>query len=71
MYTFLLLVLREKLLNQTQGDTNLLQVYARRQGAGYLKVAEVDHAVHHLCDTEAVAEVVKWVVPVVVMNTEL
>lgn len=40
-------------------------------GSAYLQVAEVDHAVHHLCDTEAVAEVVEWVVPVVVMNTEL
>lgn len=37
----------------------------------YLEVAEVDHAVHHLCNAKAVAEVVEWVVPVVVMNTEL
>lgn len=38
---------------------------------GYLQAAEADHAVHHLGDTETVAEVVEGVVLVVVMDTEL
>lgn len=37
----------------------------------YLEVAEVDHAIHHLTDTEAVAEVVKRVVTVVLLNCQL
>ena len=37
----------------------------------YLQAAEADHAVHHLGDTETVAEVVERVVLVVVMNTKL
>lgn len=37
----------------------------------YLEVAEVDHAIHHLADTEAVAEVVKRVVTVVLLNCQL
>lgn len=40
-------------------------------GRGYLQAAEADHAVHHLGDTEAVAEVVEGVVLVVVMDTQL
>lgn len=39
--------------------------------AGYLQAAEADHAVHHLGDTETVAEVVEGVVLVVVMDTKL
>lgn len=39
--------------------------------SGYLQAAEADHAVHHLGDTETVAEVVEGVVLVVVMNTKL
>lgn len=39
--------------------------------AVYLEAAEADHAVHHLCDTETMAEVVEGVVLVVVMNTQL
>lgn len=42
-----------------------------RAEAGYLEAAEADHAVHHLGDTETVAEVVEGVVPVVVMDTQL
>lgn len=37
----------------------------------YLEVAEVYHAIHHLTDTEAVAEVVKRVVAVVLLNSQL
>lgn len=37
----------------------------------YLQAAEADHAVHHLGDAEAVAEVVEGVVLVVVMDTQL
>lgn len=42
-------------------------------GAGrtHLEATEPDHAVHHLRHTEAVAEVVEGVVPVVVVHTEL
>lgn len=40
-------------------------------GGGYLQAAEADHAVHHLGDAETVAEVVEWVVLVVVMDTKL
>ena len=48
-----------------------VQEQEQEQVCTYLQTAEVYHAVHHLCDTEAVAEVVKGVVPVVVMDTEL
>lgn len=37
----------------------------------YLEAAERDHAVHHLGHTEAVPEIMKGVVPVIVMNTQL
>lgn len=37
----------------------------------HLEPAEPDHAVHHLCDAEAVPEVVEGVVPVVVVHAEL
>lgn len=37
----------------------------------HLQVAEVDHPIHHLTDTEAVAEVVERVVPVVLLNCQL
>lgn len=37
----------------------------------HLQPAEPDHAVHHLSDAEAVAEVVEGVVPVVVVHAEL
>lgn len=40
-------------------------------GVAYLQAAEADHAVHHLGDAEAVAEVVEGVVFVVVVDTEL
>lgn len=39
--------------------------------AAHLQAAEADHAVHHLGDTETVAEVVEGVVLVVVMDTKL
>lgn len=42
-----------------------------RRGRCYLQTAEADHAVHHLGDTETVAEVVEGVVLVVVMDTQL
>ena len=41
-----------------------------RWGA-YLEAAERDHAVHHLGHAEAVPEIVKGVVSVIVMNTQL
>lgn len=41
------------------------------EGGAYLQAAEADHAVHHLGDTETVAEVVEGVVFVVVMDTQL
>lgn len=41
-----------------------------RWGA-YLEAAERDHAVHHLGHTEAVPEIMKGVVSVIVMNTQL
>lgn len=37
----------------------------------HLEATEPDHAVHHLCHTEAMSEVVEGVVPVVVVHTEL
>lgn len=37
----------------------------------YLEVAEVDHAIHHLTNAEAVAEVVERVVTVVLLNCQL
>lgn len=37
----------------------------------YLEVAEWDHAVHHLGHAEAVPEIVKGVVSVIVMNAQL
>lgn len=37
----------------------------------YLKAAEGDHAVHHLGHTEAVPKIMKGVVSVIVMNTQL
>lgn len=39
--------------------------------SAHLESAEADHAVHHLADAETVTEVVKRVIPVVVMNTHL
>lgn len=41
-----------------------------RWGA-YLEAAERDHAVHHLGHAEAVPEIMKGVVSVIVMNTQL
>lgn len=37
----------------------------------YLQVAEVNHAIHHLANTEAVTEVVEGVVTVVLLNCQL
>lgn len=37
----------------------------------YLQVAQVNHAVHHLADAEAVTEVVEGVAAVVLLNAQL
>lgn len=39
--------------------------------ASHLQAAEADHAVHHLADAEAVAEVMEGVTPVVIVNAQL
>lgn len=39
--------------------------------AAYLKVAEVNHPIHHLANTEAVTKVVEGVIAVVFLNSQL
>lgn len=36
-----------------------------------VKLAQVDHTVHHLSDAEAVPEVVEWIVSVVLLYAQL
>lgn len=35
------------------------------------KFAQMDHSIHHLSDTEAVTEVVEWIVSVILLDTKL
>lgn len=43
----------------------------RHRHAPYLQVAEVNHAIHHLTDAEAMSKVVERVVTVVLLNRQL
>lgn len=36
-----------------------------------MKLTQVYHTVHHLCDTETVSEVMERVVPIVLLDTQL
>lgn len=42
-----------------------------KQESSHLKVAEVNHAIHHLAHTEAMAEVVEWIATVILLNSKL
>lgn len=61
---------------QTKYDSKLVfncseLIMKHNRDAPYLKIAEVNHAVHHLTDAEAVAKVVERVVTVVLLNPQL
>lgn len=49
---------------------DILDMHERKH-APYLQVAEVNHAIHHLTDAEAVTKVVERVVTVVLLNRQL
>lgn len=60
-------------LGWVRGRPRYQQGWGQRAGVvrTHLEATEPDHTVHHLRHTEAVPEVVKGIVPVVVMYTEL
>lgn len=68
-------------VDQKQPDTHKQHVYVlllqdschafSKQASSHLKVAEINHAIHHLAHTEAVAEVMEGVASVILLNSKL